>query len=374
MKKIACLNIALFAALGCAHAASSFRLYDFTPASQEDNPIVARIEGTPLEIPLSELETYLEHDLPLETYQSLTSGEKRQRLPGLIDEYLLLWDAERRSAHRDEKIESMLENTRRLLMEEQFRADVAEQGEEALAALVDSLFEKATVAVNQESYDLLLEMAKEDDEWAQRYLEYSVDENRRENEAPPPSPQFDPEQLSRVLAVCDEEAEIALGSFMQAYHAMPIYDRPRLGELEGFHGLLKSVLEPYLLFAEAQRRGYRDDPRVEQIYQQNRSALLKMWAYERLWGEAAERMEALEAGEDYEQRLMDFHKKHLEELYSWEEDGLRHYHRYEAIADRVPQDYYDHLVEVAVAEHLESLRGEFEIWVNEGFFEEKGSD
>ncbi len=357
-------------------ATELYRLYDYTPASQAANPVVARVEGSPIEIVQSELEVYLEAELPQEDYQRLSLSDKRVRLRDLIDQYLLLWDAEQRNACRDEKIRRMLEDTHNLLMSEQLYAEeidsrnpeTAERATEIATVFVEGLFQEANVRVNQESYDLLLELAREDDDWAERYFEYSVDETRHGSEEPPAKPGRVEAQLERILAVCDELAEVTVGQCLDAYHAIPIHSRPRLDRPEDFNVLLRDAFQHHLLFQEAERRGYREHPRVLELYQQNRNALMKMWAYERLWGEAAERMEALEREEDYERRLRSFYQENLDEIYTFEENGEKIAHVYEAIVDRVPQDYYDRLVERMVADHVAGLREKADIWIDETFF------
>ncbi len=353
-----------------------YRLLDFTPASEVENPVLARVEGTPIEITRSELETFLENELPAGEYLSLTLTEKRKRMEDLIDQYLLLWDAEQRNAYRDDKIRRMLADTRNLLMSEQLFSEevdgknpkTVEEAEELASAFIETLFQKAEVRVNQESYDLLLELVKKDDEWAKRYFEYSIDENRRENEEPPARPQIDGETLSHVLAICDDKVTVTIGDCMNAYSAIPVYDRPRLERPEGFQNILKDLFQHHLLYTEAERRDYENHPDVQKLYQKNRNALMKMWAYERLWGEAGDQMEAMEKEDDYEERLRSFHREHLERVYAFEENGKKVYHRYEAIADRVPQDYYDWLVEVTVANEIRELREKAEIVIDEAQF------
>src|SRR4051812_48479275 len=73
------------------------RLYDLSPVSQQ-NPVVARVAGCDIEIPVSEFRAYVAGLPEDQKRTSLTLEEKRARLQELLNEHFLLWDGYRQGA------------------------------------------------------------------------------------------------------------------------------------------------------------------------------------------------------------------------------------------------------------------------------------
>src|SRR5262245_17034456 len=94
------------------------RLYDLTPVSG-DNPVLAKVEGCGIEIPVSEFRTYVASLSDQERKPGPVTPEvKKAYLNNLLDEHFLLWQGYQKKGDQTQGMTEMLKNTEAMLMQE----------------------------------------------------------------------------------------------------------------------------------------------------------------------------------------------------------------------------------------------------------------
>jgi peptidyl-prolyl cis-trans isomerase C len=109
---------------------------DVGKTAEKEGPVLARVGGEVLTVAAFEKEL---HSLPEYTLQRMNTAEqKRRHLDKMIDEILLLQEADRRKLDQDEEIRGKVERYRRRLITEKLYRDVASErskvGEEEVLA------------------------------------------------------------------------------------------------------------------------------------------------------------------------------------------------------------------------------------------------
>ena len=322
------------------------RIYDFTPVS-ESNPIVARVAGTPVEIPMSELQAHLKAEVNEEERKKLDAAGKRRQLDRLIDELTLLWDAYEQKADKSERVTTTLDGTKKLLLGEFLvkeevddKAKTSEEHARMLKVFRERLFQKAAITVSNESYAVLKEAAKQ--------------------KSPPPD-SLTPEVAAHALAQCLDHT-VTIGDVWKVWTAQPPDKRADLGSPEQLTSILYDLTEDVLKVNEARARGIDKRRPYREKVQANRAALTRMWAHDRVTQEASQRLKSPET----EPRLRQWYQDHLKSRYTYkDEQGNEKVMSYDAEKQSIENDYFDELRETVKAERAKRLRGDRKVEVDE---------
>ena len=323
------------------------RLHDFSPVS-EDNPVLARVDGASIEIPISEFRAYLKAEVSEEERKTLDAAGKRKHLDRLIDDLLFLRDAYRRHVDTRENMVRSLESTRRLLLVEFLtREEVGDKAKSAdhyavlQSALEDRLFDKAEVNVSNEGYADLKEAIVQHGSGKPEDLPTDI--------------------AAHSLAQCGE-MKISVGDAFALYVGMPPGKRPNVATQEGVSKLLKQLLTDGLKLAEARARGIDKSRAYRETVAANRASLTRMWLQDRITAKAAERMKAPEA----EVRLRKWYDDNLKTRYTYKDDkGVQKVMRFETEKPSIRNDYFDTVRDEVRAERAAQLREGVHIEIDE---------
>ena len=342
------------------------RIYDMTPVSLT-NPVVARVKGCGIEIPVSEFRGFVVAEGPIEnTARSFTATEKRALLERLVDEHLLLWNAYEQKWDQKEGVAKMVDGTLEMILKETLaRQEVFDKGktpadyDRLSKELVDRCFEKTEVIVSNESYDELKAAAKR--------LNRAEAKTAGTNAAPEAAPRledFPPATLKRVLATC-QLGTITIGDFLRVYTATP-GERPDLEKSESVVSILKQMLGDGLLIAEARARGLHKNPEVRRGLQINRNVLVRFYAQDRITDRALERLKSPQG----QSAVRNWYDTHLKDRYTYRDpEGRERVTSFETERESIENDYFDVLREEVRADEIRVLRKNREVQIELELFE-----
>ena len=355
------LGVCLLGAAGCGPRRSDLkpataatepeqmhRIYDFSPVS-EANPIVARVLGTPVEIPMSELQGHLKAEVNDEERAKLTPEGKRKQLDRLVEELILLWDAYQQKADEHERVVNTLDGTRKMLLGEFLTKedvdDKAKSGEDHArqrALFLERLFQKTPITVSNEAYaELKAAVAK---------VAPSADPGE-----PPPA------LAGRPLAKCKDQT-VTVGDAWKAWAGKPASARPDLRDPSGLESILKDLTEDTAKVSEALARGIEKTRPYREKVQANRAALTRMWFQDRVTQEAVQRSKSPET----EARLRQWYQDHLKTRYTYkDEQGKEQVVSFDAEKESIKNDYFDQLRETVRTERARRLLGDRKVEVDE---------
>jgi hypothetical protein len=306
------------------------RIFDFTPVS-ESNPLVARVDGTPVEIPMLEFQAYLDASMSAEDRAALSPESKRRHLDRLIDEELLLWDAYRRAADRSGEPARMLEGTRRMLLSELLtklevddKARSKDHHAELKRALRDALFDRATVVVSNEAYAAL--------------------------KAARARPALPAGLADRPLARCLDQV-VTVGDVWKKHRETPAETRGDLGNAEVLTAYLRDLTEETLAVDAARQRGINRTLPYREKVEANRAALTRMWIQNGISQEAARRAGTAEA------ELRRWYEERRQTHYTQRgADGQPQVVPFEREKESIRNDYLDELRERVREDAARALR------------------
>lgn len=322
----------------------SRRFFDFTPVSP-GNPVVATIDGA-IEIPLSELRGFRDAEKLRAITDSANLDQKRAVLEALLDQYLLV-----DRAYRDGVVESpafmrQMDSTRTMILTDfmAMRAAAAASTGASIPsepgnALAEKLFEAATIEISNEAYELVKRAA-------------------REIEATGDSPQSPSARVGSIVAgmpdavlVRYDDRLIRVRPVIALYASMPRDKRPAVQTEPGLVQLVKPLILPELMAAEARRQGVSADPAFRQKLTQNQNALLRFHVHGLIERRANELMQA----PDIEDRLREWYNAHRLS-YSVYENGLPRPATFAEARARVEGDYSVAVRDRLMAEEVAALR------------------
>jgi hypothetical protein len=322
------------------------RIYDFTPVS-ESNPIVARVEGTAVEIPLSELQGHLKAEVNDEERAKLTVEGKRKQLDRLIEELMLLEDAYQQKADQSPRVADTLDGTRKMLLAEFLTKeevdDKAKTGDDHTRlrkVLRERLLQKTPITVSNEAFaDLKAALAKA---------------GKEPGEVPA-------ELAPRPLARC-ADTTITMGEVWKAWAAAPPGERRDIRTPAGLSAVLEDLSEDVVKVAEAKARGIDKTRPYREKVEANRAALTRMWFQDRVTREASERMKSPEI----EGRLRQWYQDHLKTRYTYKDpQGQEKVVVFEQEKESIKNDYFDQLRESVRIERARQLIGSKKVIVDE---------
>jgi hypothetical protein len=314
----------------------SRRLCDFTPASA-DNPIVARI-GDAIAIPASEYRAYRQAEKLHAITDETSLAQKRAVLDDLIGEYLYVDDAYRSGVAESPGFAKRMEFTRSLLLSDFLAAQTIERthstpeaNAQAVADLGERLFEAATIEVSNETYARL--------KTAARAIDLASAASQR-------GPVVDLPAIAsaRLRDIVDRTADGVLARYQQktitlkqilVIHAGLAAPRPPLDSQEALIAMLKPLILPDLLAAEAARAGIEALPAFQHKLIENRNALLRFHAAGVIEGRANETLKA----PDLREKMQAWYHAHAADYALTDETGLRRVPTYAEVQQRVEGDF-----------------------------------
>jgi hypothetical protein len=274
------------------------RLFDFTPVST-NNPIVARIGGS-LEIPVSEYLAYRKAEHLSTITNTLDLNQKKELLNGLIDQYLLVDEACRTGADQHPGFTSRMDYTRTIMLsdflvaqEVEAKVKTADEYNQLLENLKNRLFDAATIDVSIGDYDKLKIAARE-------------------------------------------------------LHA----PRPPLESNDDLINLLKPLIVPELMAAEARRLGIESQPAFQNKLIENRNALLRIHMRGLIEAQANQELKA----PGLDQRIQSWYQQNAEQYAVPATNGVKTIPTYAAIKKRLAGDYSVDLRDRIQAEKVRALR------------------
>jgi len=344
MKLLNVTLLLILCSLSPSNASNLLRLYDFAPVSAA-NPIIAAVPECGIAIPMSELRGYV-NALPGATHPQLTLDRKRALLQKLLDEHFLMWAGYREKADHTPEIIHRLDVTKAMLMRETLvsqevgaKAKTRDEYHRLYQSLCDRLFERTDIMVSNPTYEQL-----------------------KSTIAAATSPAtLAPAVRDLPFATC-KSASITVGDVLDFYMQMPVESRPNFRTRSGVEKILEQMLTGSLLTEEAQSRGLDAAPLVVEKLQLNRNMMVRMYALDQIAAEAVARAHRPDADAQTKQWYVD----HLKDRYTYTDaKGATLVVPLDAQHGRIEDDYIDNLREVVRAEHLQRLRRQHEIEINE---------
>lgn len=345
------LNIALFFALflslgkltASPETDYAHRLLDFTPVSAT-NPIVARIDGA-VEIPLSEYHTYQRAEHLSTLKNQLDLAQKKEILNDLIDEYLLVDEACRSGADKHPGFTNRMEFTQTLILSDLLvtqevasKAKTAGEYDKLLADLQNRLFDAATIDVSVQAYDKLKIAAKEINEVSE-----TSSPSAKIRELIWELPDF---VLARYNGI-----QITVKQILAIY--APLHaPRPQLETNQDLINILKPLIVPELLAAEARRRGMEALPAFQNKVIENQNALLRIYMHGVIAAQANRELHV----PDLDGRIRSWYAQNAEHYSVESGDGVKTTPAYADIHKRVEGDYSVDLRDRIQAEKVRTLR------------------
>lgn len=340
------------------------RLYDFTPVGP-DNPVLARVKDCGIEIPLSEFRAYVAGEVSDPAGRAaLSLADKRRYLENLLDDHFLLWNGYEQKADQTEGVAGMLKTTQAMLIEEVLADQVLKSEEKSsldrealLGKFRDRLFEKTDIVVSNEAYARLKTEAHRLNGTAGALEMLGKPGTAKSGESVQPSA----EARDLPLARC-KLGTITIGDFLRAYTRIPLAERPDLDKQEGVIAVLKRMLEPDLMVAEARARGPEKSPLVREKLQLNRNVLTRLYALDQLTARATAQMKS----PGIDARLKAWYEANLKKLYTVpDKDGKDTALSFAAAKERVTDDYFQDLQERIRTEQIRAWRRDHKVEIDE---------
>jgi len=334
------------------------RLYDMAPVSPA-NPVVASVEGTDIEIPLSEYRAYVASLPGADKRSPLSLARKRELLADLLNEHFLLWEGYRQKIDQREAVTKMLEQTKIILLESALtetevgaKAKTPDEEDKLAKELRSRIFDKADIFVSNEAYD----------------------EVRKIIRAKNTSTQIVPAATTNgagtlpkgyVLAKC-KAGSVTIGDFLSAYTQAPVSSRPNIETQQGMVEFLKQMLEDSLMVAEARERGLEKSEAVREKMQLNRNVLTRMGVLDELSDKAS----AMVKKPGFEADLRRWYDDHRKSRYTYQDStGKEQVVPFAEEHESIQNDYLENLMEQMRAEKINSLRKGQKIQINEKLLE-----
>ncbi|MDB6018422.1 MAG: hypothetical protein JWR19_2911 [Pedosphaera sp.] len=319
------------------------RLFDFTPVST-NNPIVARIGGS-LEIPVSEYLAYRKAEHLSTITNTLDLNQKKELLNGLIDQYLLVDEACRTGADQHPGFTSRMDYTRTIMLsdflvaqEVEAKVKTADEYNQLLENLKNRLFDAATIDVSIGDYDKLKIAA-------------------REINATGASPSSSPKIRTLLENMSDSVLARYNGTAITVKQVLAIYaplhaPRPPLESNDDLINLLKPLIVPELMAAEARRLGIESQPAFQNKLIENRNALLRIHMRGLIEAQANQELKA----PGLDQRIQSWYQQNAEQYAVPATNGVKTIPTYAAIKKRLAGDYSVDLRDRIQAEKVRALR------------------
>jgi hypothetical protein len=336
------------------------RLFDFSPVSAT-NPVVARIDT--IEIPMSEYRAYIAAEKQIIIRTNSTFTERKAILDDLIGEYLLVNDAYRDGIDQHSDFIRKMDYTRTILLSEfltaqevDAKAKTAEEYNHLLGDLQNRVFEAAEIIVSNEAFDKLKKAA-------------------REINASDPTATDRKAAMAKIRAIMENTDDSVLARYntekVTVKEVLAIYanlhaPRPQLETNQDLIDILKPLVMPSLLAAEARKRGIGNLADFKNKVEQNRNALLRIYEHGVLQQQASDGMKA----PDLSDRLQSWYKQN-EDRYAMDgPSGSKTTPPYSEVRERVEGDYSVDLWEHAEADKIRSLRKSYRVEINDAVLQQ----
>jgi len=332
------------------------RCFDFTPLSRT-NPALARI-NTSIAIPVSEFLAYQKAEHLSTLKEHLDSAKKKEILNDLIDEYLLVDEAYKAGADRNPEFSKRMEFTRTLIFsdllvtdEVETKAKTGEEYNKLLGQLEDRLFDAATIDVSVQAYDVLKNAAKE--------IDALGPPGKGESTVGAKAHEILEKMADTVLARYNGEV-VTVKEILAVYIPLHV-PRPRLETEDDLVKMLKPLIVPALMAAEAKRRGMEALPAFQEKIIENRNALLRIYVHGMVNGEANRQLTA----PNLDARMKSWYRQNAKQYAVRGADGAETIPAYETIKARLESDYSEDLRDRIRMEKLRALRKTCDIQINE---------
>ncbi|HXE42411.1 MAG TPA: hypothetical protein VN516_05245, partial [Candidatus Baltobacteraceae bacterium] len=357
MKSVLLLPLILWFARICCFGDSAiedvWRLYDLTPVST-NNPVLATVKDSKIEIPLSEFRAFLRNSMhPGKEGKILTEADKRDELGKLLDDYFWVWDGYTSKADQTPEIAGMLAITRdeamkALLIEQEADSKVTslEEYEKLKQEIRQRIFNQAEIHVSTDAYKIIKAATAK-----------TAGTNGVETMA---ANNLNPEQQATPLAIC-KAGTVSVGKFLQVYFQIPAESRPDLSTPDNIEKVLQEILADNLLLVEARERGLDKAEAVRTQVQADRTGLVRQWALDQITKKAAVAMNDAK----FEDQLKKWYRAHLKSLYTVKEgDGGKRIVDFQKDHDLIQGDYFNNLQEQMRTAELQKLRKGKKIKIN----------
>jgi hypothetical protein len=344
------------------HADESRRLFDVAPVSAS-NPVVATIDGR-IEIPLGELRAFQQAERLHALAPDARLADKRAILNDLISEYLLVDEAYRAGVPQAPRFVGQMQATRTLMLADELagqlhaaRPDATPAGA-ATASLATRLFDEATLDVSNEAYEV-----------ARRTAAAINATTAAARTGPVVNP---PEVLTDQLAALVQRAPDAVlvryggDQTLRVHEVLAIYaglppPRPDVQTHDSFLAMIKPLIVPHLMAAQAARDGLAATPDFQRRLTRNQNVLLRFHMHGEIESEANRQL----AQPDLEEKLRAWHRAHRTE-YRVGDGGLA---TFAEAKERVLADYSVALVEDLKRAKVTRLRSSHRIAIDDAVLE-----
>ena len=358
----------LFDTLGSAQEiGEGRRLFDFTPVSK-DNPVLARI-GDSVKIPVSEYLAYQKAEHLSTAHDKLSSAQKKEMLNDLIGEYLLVDEAYRIGADKRPGITSRMKYTRTFLLSDFLvvqevgkKAATAEEYNKLLQNLQNRLFEAATIDVSIEAYDKLKNLAKEINALSGKTPSSAPSESVSPT-SPSPSAKIGEmiEKMPDSVLARYNGTPVMVNQLAAIYSTLQL-PRPRLETNEDLIVLIKPLIIPELMAAEAVKQGIEKLPDFQNKITQNQNALLRIYMHGLIKAQTNKELEV--SSSDLEKKMRAWYRQNAEDYAVQTTGGAKKIPSYDEIHKRVEGDYSVDLWNRIQAEKIDGLRKARHIEIN----------
>jgi hypothetical protein len=340
-----------------SHATSlDRRLFDFTPISNT-NAVVARI-GNTVEIPVTEYQAYIAAEKQIIIRTNSCFAERRTLLDDLVGEYLLVNDAYKDGIDQRPDFLRKMDYTRTILLSEfltaqevDAKAKTAEEYNHLLNDLQNRVFDAAEIIVSNEAFEKLRKVAKDIN-------------------ALDPASTGRKTSSAKIRAVMEKLDESVLarynGEKVSVKEVFAIYanlhaPRPRLETNQDLIDILRPLVMPSLLAAEARKQGIENLADFKNKVDQNRNALLRIYEHGVLQQQASDGMKV----PDLSERLQAWYKQNAERYAIEGPSGSKTTPPYSEVHERVEGDYSVDLWERLEADKIHSLRKSCRIQIDD---------
>ncbi len=334
----------------------SRRIFDFTPVSRT-NPVLARINGSN-SISESEFVAYRKAEHLSTINEHLTLNRKKEILNDLIDEYLLIDAAYQSGADQHPEFVKRMDFTRTLILsdflvseEVEAKAKTGEEYNKLLDELQNRLFDAATIDVSVQSYDVLKNAAKE--------VDAIGTPGKGESTVGAKARGIVEKMTDTVLARYNGEV-VTVKEILAVYIPLHV-PRPRLETEDDLVKLLKPLIVPELMAAEAKMRGMESLPAFQNKIVENRNALLRIYMHGLINTEANQQL----AAPNLDVRIKSWYHENARKYAVHGADGAETIPAYETIGARLEGDYSEDLRNRIKEEKLQDLRKGRDIQIDE---------
>ena len=338
------------------------RIYDFSPVS-DDNPVLVKINQS-IEIPISEYLAYQRAEHLNTTTNQIALEQKKELLDGLIGEYLLVDEAYRLNADQHPGFTSRMKYTRTIMLsdflvqqEVHSKATNADDYNRRLDELQARLFDEATIDVSIGDYDKLKDAA--------RKINAVDTDATRANAVGYGSAASLAKMRDIMQSLPDSVLARYNGTPITVKQVLAIYaplrpPRPPLKTNDDLVNLLKPMIVPELMAAEAARRGIENQPEFRNKIIENRNALLRIYMHGMIESEAAAKLDV----PDLENQMKTWFLQNTNRFAIPTPDGGKRIPTYEEVHKRIEGDYSIEVRDQLQAEKIRALRQSHKIEID----------